>query len=92
MPKYTIPKQKKTNGSTHEEVAVAVDSAPRAYLPANKEIIDSLEVGKSTKIVLEGKIISFSMSKKESSFDVEVTSVEVYGKNTFEELSREDEE
>lgn len=93
MPKYVLPKPSKANKAGDSAVESSRGSHPKTvYLPANKKILDSLDIGNSYKVVLEGKLVSLSASETESSFDVELKSVEVYGKNSFEELSREDDE
>ena len=92
MPKYTLPK--------NEPSAEDVPSIPQAHLfiPANKEIIEELEVDEPAEILMRVKIRG--LESRESNvdadryeFSVELIEYEIYGEkeNAFSQMAREDE-
>lgn len=78
MPKYVLPKR--------DDTLECIPCQERVHLPANKAIVKELEVGEKYQVVLEGKVVML----EEGNFALELKSVEVYGKNEFEKLSRDD--
>jgi len=92
MPKYTVPKPKK--GKEGSEVVGLDNYVPELYFPANKEMLDELEIGDTVEVRVVGKVIGLEAREGESNasheFRVALKSVETYGENEFEKLSRDD--
>lgn len=92
MPKYTVPKTKPS-----DEAPIAMPGAV-IYLPANKEIIEELEVDEPVEILIKAKIKGLEARETSDDadhyeFSVDIQSYEVYGENEneFSKMSREDE-
>jgi len=91
MPKYTLPKT-----SPSEEGIV---SQPYAvlYIPANKEIIESLELDEPVEVKLRGRVKSLENRESNTDadryeFQIEIQEVDAYGENEneFAKMARED--
>ena len=78
MPKYEI--------SEDEEFA------PTVSFPADKSILGELKIGRKIEILSTGKVTALQDSRGHRSFELEVASIEAYGENEFEQMTREDED
>jgi len=100
--KYTLPAPKKVNRKT-EKGLISVEEDDLRWmrqvrLPANKELIDSLNVGETATIILTGKVIGLEMRERESKspkgeIELSVNVIETEGekKNVFTEMAKEEE-
>jgi hypothetical protein len=84
MPKFKLPELKKPKRDKGAEVAPMMDDAWRRNItiPANKEILDALNVGDECTITLTGKVNELVKREgaeyKDMHFGIEVSSVEAY--------------
>ena len=90
MPKFTLPKTQPSDES--------VPAIPGAvlFLPADKEIIEELEVDQPVELLIKAKVKGLESRETNSNadryeFSIELQSYEVRGENEFEKMSREDE-
>ena len=94
MPMYKIPKPKKVEES--DVLTSPFMGRPSVYLPANSEIIESLEIGQEIEVMVKGKVVGLESRKREgepedfNEFNIELTSVEAYSENEFEKMSRDE--
>ena len=89
MLSYTIPKPEK--GDMKQAVAVGEGYRPTVYLEVSKEIVEALEIGDMTKIIIEGKVTvleSRSTEKNEgrNEIQLELHKISVDAGNEFEDL------
>ena len=97
MPKFTIPMPEKMEG---EDLGNSLDypGARSVFLPANQEILDSLELGQEVEVQLIGRVKSLEQREREGEaddfleFSVELREVDAYAPNEFEKLSEEDDD
>jgi hypothetical protein len=85
MPKFTLPEIKKPKKDKQAQgIAPSMDDTWRRHItiPANKEILDALNVGDECTITLSGKVNELVKREgaeyKDMHFGVEVSSVEAY--------------
>ena len=101
MPKYKLPKEKKSDDKGCEVDCVAEDySFPdrwdrRIRIPINPEMAKALSVGDEKKVELVGEIVEISSTQgKENSrsfLEIMISSVECVGDNEFEKMAKEEE-
>ena len=91
MPKFTLPK--------NEPSAEAIPAIPGAtlFVPANKEIIEELEIDEPVEILMKAKIKGLesretNINADSYEFSVELVEYEIYGENenAFSKMARED--
>ncbi len=92
MPKYTLPK--------NEPSSEGIPAVPGAtlFIPANKEIIEGLEIDEPVEILMKVKVKGLdnretNVDADRYEFSVELVEYEVYGENEnpFSKMAREDE-
>ncbi len=92
MPKFTLPKNEPSSES------IPAISQALIFIPANKEIIEGLEVDQPVEILMKAKVKG--LDNRESNvdadryeFSIELVEYEVYGENEnpFSQMAREDE-
>lgn len=102
--KYTLPAPKKVKkrGMNGQPQIVEEDDLSwlrRVRLPANNELIDSLEVGETATITLQGKIVALEMRDREGQsakgeVEINVTSIETEGSkendNVYTQMAKEE--
>lgn len=97
MPSYTLPKIKKSGASKPEpeiEYSYPDEYDRKVHIPANKDILGSLEIGKVVTVELTGKVTEVTQEERESGrgrqcFTIQVEKVEAPEDNEFEELAEE---
>lgn len=81
MPKYVLPKPTKDE----KEIEMSDMFYPRyVHLPANKSIINALEIGDGAEITLKGVVKKLSAREKSADFEIELRSIEAYPLDTSE--------
>lgn len=92
MPKAVLKPEKAP------EVAMGKPSLPCVYLTVTKEIVQSRKVGDKVTVTLQGTVKGLSSSENDAgeraSLDLEVKSVEVYGKgdNAYDKLADDEDD
>lgn len=97
MPKYVLPKPKKSKKSDSDECAPVCDNdwMRRVHgIPANEEIVGDITVGDEYVVVLRGTVMGADLRKQvdgdpTGGIDITVDSVEVYTEsdNEFSKLT-----
>jgi hypothetical protein len=96
MPKYNLPKPKPQKKSKGDECVPCEDTEWKRKIhgiPANKEILESLEAGGDYVVVLHGRVEALSSrervgDKPHRDFDISISSVEVYPPGDDNEFSK----
>lgn len=90
MPKYQLPARTERNDDAGQPVASiggsSLDWQRKITVPANKEIIDALEVGESATVQITGTIISLSSSERDkektATLEIDADAVAAYPQST----------
>jgi len=82
MPKFILPKEKKSKVENTNVVTGGSDWRRRATLPVNKEILDAVDTDDMVTITLkakvEGKLDRDSKDYSERHIEVDIHSIEAY--------------